>query len=128
MTVMVHAGPRPRRICPWHLLDLAEDAEGEPYCSVGRGHRPRGWLVVDAAGRILAAGRACPDAPGGVLLDPPLPLTQYLCEVWLRLGWPRRTFGHGARQFRIPVAARRAIVARRKSVTERDGSPAVSAA
>ncbi len=120
------AGPRPRRVCGWHLLDLTEAANGGFCCRRGgRRHHPRAWLVVDSRGRILAAGRDCVHEPDAIILDPPMRLSEYVREVWVRLCWPRAMFGHGAQQFRVPVAARRSIVARRKSVRSLDPASAI---
>ncbi len=112
---LIVAGPHPRKVCPWHLVDLAEDA-GELRCRVGRGHWPRSWLVVDGQERVLAVGRDTNLSPHVVVLNPPLRLTDYLRQVWLPLCWPRQTFGQGARQARIPVARRREIVARKSAL------------
>ena len=126
-TVLPTPGPRPRRVCPWHLLDLVDEG-GELLCPVGQGHAPRAWLAVDARGRILAAGRDCADEPGAVLVDPPMRLSGYVSGIWLRLRWSRRTFGAGAQKMRAPVAARESLVARKKSVEKRDLSEAAPAA
>jgi hypothetical protein len=83
--------------------------------------------VVDDRGLVLGAGWACEAEPGAVLLDPPLPLDDYVRTVWLSLRWARKMFGHGAQALRIPVARRRAIVERR-SALKRDAAPSASAA
>jgi hypothetical protein len=99
----------PRRVCPWHLLDLVEGEGGELACV---GHSPRAWLVL-AEDRLVAAGAV--GAEVALIIHPPISLDAYITGPWLRLRAPAATFGVGARLARVPAAVRHALASRRKS-------------